>query len=421
MSFINIYDYPVNFSENIGDVTSDCPSTLTEKSATIFTENGLIIQQDCIPDRYICSGTCAREESTGSFTITNTCALPMTITGFLLDDPDTFSIFSSSYNTDRYELDICDELPITIQPYEAVDIPTFFKPSITALENVGEERATLNNRVGQKFNARLEIFPGFPVFNIGDAGFCNTYTILSGEFICEDKEKYDYSWTGNTDNFSEVIKSSLFQFNIKKYYNTFTLKRTIVFNSSEKNNLRGAICEYMLYLNDNNWFQRMSANWAIIATLEAVKTYLEKFTGSSSPANIKGKFTTSYWISPVNPISSSAFGEQDIIQRFVLDGEEYIGIKVNTQSTNLPKGFIRDQILFFTDPKKNKRIKLFLCDSGDVNNVTIEPIQWKDGYNPSRADGTLYTVSPRLSISNTSVKENTKIGTVIGKIDAKVR
>ena len=62
-----------------------------------------------------------------------------------------------------------------------------------------------------------------------------------------------------------------------------------------------------------------------------------------------------------------------------------------------------------------------MCDSGNIDNVNIETIQWKDGYNPSRADGTLYGVSPKLSISNNSVKENVKIGTVIGKINVKVK
>lgn len=420
MSYVNKPDYPVNFSLNIGEIKSSCPDMLTEGQVVLFTENGLIIEQDCIPDRYACSGSCAREESSGSFTITNTCALPMTITGFVLEDPDNFSIFKSSYYTDSYVPEFVEELPVTIQPYSSLDVPTFFKPTITELENADGERPTFENRVGTKITSKLEIYPGFPVFNLSNSSYCDTSITLSGEFICEDKEKYDYEWTGNYEHFIPVKINNLKAFNLRKYYNKYNLKRTMVFNSTSKA-LLDAICEYILYLNDNNWFSRMSANWAIIATLEAVKNYLKKYPGVGSPAKVQSKFISSYWISPINPISSSSFGPESIVSNFDLNGESYLGVKVNTESTNLPKGFIRDQILFFTDPKKNKKIKLFLCDNGNINTAEIVPIEWKDGYTPSTPDGVSYNVSPKMSLSNNKIIENSELGATIGKITAEVR
>lgn len=416
MSYINPVDYPVNFSSKISDAAFGCPDLVSEKSINIYTENGLIIKQDCIPDRYVCSGTCAREESTSSFTITNTCALPITITGFVLDDPDNFSILKSSYYTDVYSTEFVDELPITIQPYSAVDIPTFFKPSITELENVDGQRPTFENRVGEKLTSRLNIYPGFPVFNFDDSNYCNTYVTLSGEFMCDDKERYDYSWTGNTLNFENVTLASLGAFNLRKYTNTFNLKRTRVFTSTSSDNLMGAICEYILYLNDNNWFTNLSSNWAIIASLRCVESYLRVYSSATTPANIQGKFLTPYWISPVNPISSSSFGPESIISNFVLDGENYIGVRINTESSNLPKGYIRDQILFFTNPNGQDRIKIFLCDDGDVFNTEIALKDWKDGYTPSTPDGATYDTSPRMSLSNNKIIENSKLGTTIGII-----
>jgi len=135
----------------------------------ILTEGAkrIIPEGDCLPFTiFDCDKIERIVVDSGKFvTIINTCTLPLTITGFKNDDPERFSIFQypeysgyAEYNTGNTE-----ELPFTIEPFQRVNINTFFHPLYSEL--VSGNAGTIENRTGDKFESNISILPGFEVLN----------------------------------------------------------------------------------------------------------------------------------------------------------------------------------------------------------------------------------------------------------------
>ena len=160
-----------------------------EKFVTTEGNRNLLLDGDCdIPP--IVSFSCNTDRvvvDSGKFiTISNTCTMPIKITGFRNPNPQRFSLFEypNHVGTSVYESGNTSQLPIEIDPYETYDIKTFFHPLRSELET--GTPGTFNVRNGDKFGAKVTIHPGFPVINCSaDAFDCDAYFTLTGEFICD--------------------------------------------------------------------------------------------------------------------------------------------------------------------------------------------------------------------------------------------
>ena len=168
---------------------------LEEGGKVLLTDTpcgGPIPEFDCNFDRKVVD--------TGKFiTLTNVCTLPITVTGFTMSDPARFSLFEYPLHkgTQIYSSGNTTDLPFTLQPNEFKRINTYFHPLISELTN--GTPGTFDNRVGDSFESRVEIYPGFPIQNCtNDPNSCDAYFTLSGEFICEEQDK---DWMYNNENF----------------------------------------------------------------------------------------------------------------------------------------------------------------------------------------------------------------------------
>lgn len=168
---------------------------LEEGGKVLFTDapcNTTIQEFDCKFDRKVVD--------TGKFvTLTNTCNLPITVTGFQMSDPVRFSLFEYPLNKGKslYTTGNTAQLPFTLQPNEFKRINTYFHPLESELLN--GDAGTFDNRVGDAFNSRVDIFPGFPIEGcLEDPNSCDAFFTLSGEFLCEGVDK---DWMYNNENF----------------------------------------------------------------------------------------------------------------------------------------------------------------------------------------------------------------------------
>tara|TARA_B100000674_G_C37937682_1_gene961130 strand:- start:1219 stop:2334 length:1116 start_codon:yes stop_codon:yes gene_type:complete len=171
----------------------------------VNTEGGLLIElegtcSDAFADcRMLCRDGIV---DSGSFTIVNACTLPITVTGFVVSDPKRFSLVEYPKYTGSgvYPSGEVPELPMpfTIKPREKKKINTFFHPLYEELEygNAG----TILNRTGDKFSSTVQMYPGFPILNCSEKSDCDASVVLSGEFLCDDKE-IDREWMKNEENF----------------------------------------------------------------------------------------------------------------------------------------------------------------------------------------------------------------------------
>lgn len=132
-------------------------------------------------------------------TFTNVCTLPITVTGFTVEDPVRFSLFEYPLHKgkDLYTTGNTKDLPFTLQPNEQKRINTYFHPLESEL--ISGNAATFNDRTGDYFNSRVDVFPGFPIKNCSDdPNSCDAYFTLSGELACEENDK---DWMHNNENF----------------------------------------------------------------------------------------------------------------------------------------------------------------------------------------------------------------------------
>lgn len=173
----------------------------------IETEGGLIIELEgtgCRVETDVDCHMLCRDVTvdSGSFTIVNACTLPITVTGFTVSDSGRFSLVEYPKYTGSgvYPSGEVPELPIpfTLKPRGKKKINTFFHPYFEELES--GNAGTMINRTGDKFGATVQIYPGFPILNCTGKSDCDASVILSGEFICDDKEE-DREWMKNEDNF----------------------------------------------------------------------------------------------------------------------------------------------------------------------------------------------------------------------------
>ena len=121
MSFIDPDKYNIKFSSlpNI-----DEREYVSEEENDILTqsEDGLFIKietEEKEGDGIECKNLC-REDAvdSGSFTISNSCTMPLTITGFKMTDPERFSLFKFPDYTGVkvYHPGIVEQLPFTLEP-----------------------------------------------------------------------------------------------------------------------------------------------------------------------------------------------------------------------------------------------------------------------------------------------------------------
>lgn len=174
----------------------------------VFTEDELKIYTDNACSDSIAKFSCSfdRNEVDQRFvTITNSCSLPIEITGFINSDPDRFSLFE--YPKYRnigpiYSYENTEQLPVTLNPSESLQIPTFFHPSAQDMQDANAGLITdVNNQETQVdgFGAKIEIYPGFPISNCSDnQESCDAYFTLTGTFLCD---YVDRDWMNNLDNY----------------------------------------------------------------------------------------------------------------------------------------------------------------------------------------------------------------------------
>ena len=149
---------------------------------------------------FSCEGGRKYVDSGQAVIISNTCSLPITITGFRNSDPERFTIFQypEYLGVGIYESEYTAELPVTLDPFTTLSIPTFFHPLDSELEK--GTAGTFDNRIGDAFNAEIDIYPGFPILNCPSEDVeCDAEFTLSGEFICDLLDTPD--WLSNEDNF----------------------------------------------------------------------------------------------------------------------------------------------------------------------------------------------------------------------------
>lgn len=168
---------------------------LEEGGKVLLTDTpcGSALQEfDCRFDRKVVDS--------GKFiTLTNVCTLPITVTGFMMEDAARFSLFEYPLHKGKtlYTTGNTPDLPFTLQPNEFKRINTYFHPLQSEL-TYGTP-GTFDNRTGDSFSSKVDIFPGFPIVNCSDdPNSCDAFFTLSGEFICEEPEK---DWMYNDENF----------------------------------------------------------------------------------------------------------------------------------------------------------------------------------------------------------------------------
>ena len=127
--------------------------------------------------------------------ITNTCNLPITLTGFKNSDASRFSLFQypDYLGYEFYWSGNTAELPIKIDPFEKTKFEVFFHPLNDELSY--GNHGTYENRSGDFFEAKISLYPGLPLRNCGTTDDCDAFFRLSGEFLCtkDDKQFMHYS------------------------------------------------------------------------------------------------------------------------------------------------------------------------------------------------------------------------------------
>jgi hypothetical protein len=304
MSFIDPKEYNISFSDTSHMVRySNCTflsdeSIESQNNKFIQTEDGLIIQLenscDVSPaDRIECYNLC-REGfvDSGSFSIINTCDLPITITGITLSDPERFSLYNSEKyrGTKIYESSSVEELPITIKPRKKISIETFFHPKYEELEF--GDAGTLLNRTGSTYGSFVEFYPGFRMSNCDKNGACDARIALTGELLCLQNED-DLSWMYNTDNMDPKFNSEKLLKSKAEIENTsFILKKPTFYQTAQSSSaldvykgLRDACVGYQEYFDNNYWYDIYS-DYGITGSLGAFHDIIEQIINSETNSTL---------------------------------------------------------------------------------------------------------------------------------------
>ena len=128
--------------------------------------------------------------------ITNTCNLPIKITGLKNSDGSRFSLFKypDYLGQEFYTSENTEELPISIDPFEKARFEVFFHPLTDELAY--GKHGTYENRDGDYFEAKISIYPGMPLRNCAATDDCDAFFKLSGEFLCTEEDKAFMHYSG---------------------------------------------------------------------------------------------------------------------------------------------------------------------------------------------------------------------------------
>jgi len=190
---------------------------INTESGICLSSSGEVLQS---PPVFSCECPCAVDAvGKNSIDITNTCTLPIAITGFKNSDPSRFTLFKypeytgvETYSTGNGVV----ELPINLEPFQATRIQTFFHPTTGDIAHGTE--GTFDDRRGDSFNSHVTIHPGFPILNCEDSeGSCDAYFTLSGELICNSLKDGGKGWLPDKDNFIEPTATTPFPIPTAKY------------------------------------------------------------------------------------------------------------------------------------------------------------------------------------------------------------
>ena len=136
MPFINPDDYDISFSH----ITA-VPKFLNTEQEFVQTnlENGLLIEVGSNTDLICSRDVCDRGVvDSGSFSMINSCSLPITVTGIEVYDSVRFSLFKypDYKETEVYHSGNISEIPFTIKPREKKTISTYFHPLYLTLIHI---------------------------------------------------------------------------------------------------------------------------------------------------------------------------------------------------------------------------------------------------------------------------------------------
>ena len=355
----------------------------------IWTEKGrrLLIDGEC-SDAAIPSFTCEIERKivdSGSFvTISNTCTLPITITGFKNSDASRFSIFEypKYIGQSLYESGNTSQLPITLRPFETTDIATFFHPLRSELET--GTAGTFDVRDGDKFGATIDIYPGFPVLNCTSSETeCDASFALSGEFICE--KTPDLSILASNENFTAPDLTT-----IAKIENTYCLPRTKImeFNTEDDisiENIYSGLSGLSLFYAET--LNNMTPNWSVeypdMGVSGALGTFYHLVTGvmgagthgsiNSLLASSAENYSVTSQTTDVPGRTTSGSYSPNNYTTFVTGGDTYTGMFFEMRPGE-PGGLITNQILLFNGqiiPGAAKDVRMFMVESGDLTSEKI--------------------------------------------------
>jgi hypothetical protein len=383
MSFINPDDYGITFSEtNI----KENPRFLEVESEPILlqtkTENGLLIEVGSNASFEIdCKNACQQGvAASGSFTMINSCTLPITVTGMKVSDPVRFSLFQFPDYTgiEVYSSGNVNQLPFTINPREKIKVNTYFHPLYEEIKygNAG----TPENRTGDKFGAEVRMLPGFPIINCNKAP-CDASFILTGELLCPNVE-HDLEWLENKSNFDqEFDQSSLENYEPPTFQNEFflrkkhTLQHTNQSSSSSVENyfsgISGALEAYTEYFEENSWFETYG-DFGILGTLRGVFLHvsgLQKNNADNSKSNLYN-IGFDHTVDVNDFISYRTRFSAGDYEEINYEGDNYTVLKVKNQPIQ-SIDLMTNQSLFLREINPPGSIEMFLCDEGDFQNEKI--------------------------------------------------
>ena len=267
MTFINPEQHNINLSDfHPEDILCGPLASEDIPGKTTSTESGLRIELEpsCDPTfDFDCRKICRDNHvASGSFTISNSCTMPITITGFKMTDPDRFSLFKFPDYTGVkvYHSGIVEALPFTLKPEQKKQIHTFFHPLYD--ESMTGNEGTMLNRTGDQFGSYVKIKPGFPILNCDDNN-CQPVITLTGEFL--QKNEIEVQWGSNKENFDQDFnKESLGGLIIKEINNEYFLKKKLskIFTIDSDKKIREqyldlfqVTIDYARDLEDNSWYE----------------------------------------------------------------------------------------------------------------------------------------------------------------------
>jgi hypothetical protein len=381
-------------------ITEESGICLSKQASTVYVDNGLLeresIGQYLLTEsalgittedagEYIPFFDCGKSEvftSGKNVVIVNTCSLPITITGLKNDNAARFSLFEYPKFV-NIESGIYDSgtaagyLPIELEPFERTIIPTFFHPKESEINN--GTAGTWQNRVGDWFTGKVEIFPGFPVANCPDSiDSCEASFRLSGEFICntvdipsflDDSENFITPFDGTLpDELANVycIPNS----EIMQYYSSYGSPL-----SAENQYL--ALKETIAFVENNN--PKVQANPAYKGALDTVVKIIDKVVADGLDSDINNLFSSSVTDEDVssrvkNPQGEIVFAEMsgsyrgDNTSTVTLGAysTNYTGLNIDMSGDN---AYMQNSTVFLEIGPP--RIGLFVATSGDFSSHNL--------------------------------------------------